>query len=237
MKNGERPYQMAKETPGVPFRSAIFCRMEGALVAAEPIVAAAWCAANSQRLRQRATRLARLGAGVLLDVPAFIGGRPTSATRAWASLRGVSEDRLIVLGAEYGRRFLLPAISEARRALVTNERGPGSRLVLVSDYVDAVLAPVAELLQADLLWCNRLEFDCGSATGNMRAPILSGVVGEQAVRDFATAHRIDLKISIAYGAAVTDGALLNAVGQAYPMKPERKSRKFASLWPRPMVQA
>lgn len=235
MKNGKRPPQNADESRNLADRSAIFCRVEGALVAAEPVVAAAWCAANSQRLRQRVLRLARLGAGALLDVPVRLTGRGPFSTRAWTALRGISEDRLVVLGEEYARRYLLSQISDARRALVMGERRAGTRLVLVSDYIDAVVAPVAELLQADLLWCNRLEFSGEGATGNLRAPILNGVVDTQAVQEFAALHRIDLKTSLAFGAPVTDAALLKAVGHPCPLKPEHRKKALSASWHRPLV--
>ena len=84
-------------------KTAAFIRVEGALLGRPTLLAAGWLAANSQEMTHRVTRLG----AVALAAPFAFGGDATVATRmAWMGLRGMSEDRIVILGEEYWSLYL-----------------------------------------------------------------------------------------------------------------------------------
>jgi len=90
-------------------------------------------------------------------------------------LGGMSQDRIRVLGEEYARRILAPALCdgdcEAWRAL----RAAGWRIRLVSGYLEEVVSALCATrgLQVDELVCNRLEYREHVATGRLLAPLVT----------------------------------------------------------------
>ncbi len=114
-------------------RSAAFFRLEGTLVTRPTLAAAAWLAGNAQGLGER---LARLG-NVALAAPIALRGElstgVTSSRLTWMGLRGMSEDRVTVLAAEYVDEFLGGELLEVGVRLVKEARRQGRRVVLISD--------------------------------------------------------------------------------------------------------
>ncbi len=205
-------------------RPAAFFRVEGALSARPSAVAAAWLATNAQQLGLRA---ARLGA-VALSAPFVLGmGDPTTGHRlAWAGLRGMSEDRLAVLGEDYWAEHLRDSLRPLGLDLVEQARRDGLAIVLVSDNVECVVAPVKAHLRADRLVCNRLELRAGRATGRLADPVVSRFGGSW-LRDLAHTEGYDLMQSRAYGARAADQVLLSSIAFPCAVDPDRTLRRVA----------
>ena len=214
-------------------KSAAFFRIEGTLVQRSTLSTAAWLAANAQGIGER---FARLGNVALAAPLAFAGELATgaAATRVtWMGLRGMTEDRLVLLSEDYFEQYLSDSIVEVGRELVRKARRLDRRIVLISDNIDLVMRPVAELLEADDLICNRLEMRKGKATGRLEDPVIGGNVTGQWARAFAEEHDIDLSASWAYGATAVDSLLLSAIGQPCVVNPDRQLRRLAKDhdWP------
>ncbi len=217
--------------------TAAFYRVEGAIVGRPALAAAAYLVGNAQHVRDRILRLG----GVAASLPLALGGDRTLAARvAWMGLRGMSEDRLAVLGEEYGDRYLVPEIKDLARQLIAESRARKHRIVLVSDSLDVVVGPLARALgvpAADLV-ANRAELNAeGRATGRLADPIVGGAVGGTWVRAFAKERGIDLERSFVYGASGDDGLLLSAVGHACAVTPDRALRRLARDNGWPVVEA
>src|SRR5258708_7061525 len=87
-------------------------------------------------------------------------------------LRGVSQDRLDLLGEEYFHYVLKPQLRrEAAEKLLAAVRG-GEEVVLVSQLLDHVLRPLANHFGISSFVSNRLEFRDGSATGRLVSPVV-----------------------------------------------------------------
>lgn len=209
-----------------------FFRVEGTLCPRPTIATAAWLAANAQAVGERVLRLGN----VALAAP-FLGGPLRDSTAAsrvlWMGLRGISEDRLVVLGEEYAERFVIPALREVGTALLDQARRAGLRIVLVSDNLDVVMSHVKAHLGADDLVCNTMELRDGNATGRLRDPVIGGHVTVDWARRFALEHDIDLAASRGYGAQAEDGMLLASLGQACAVHPDWQLRRMARdlSWP------
>jgi len=95
------------------------------------------------------------------------------ATRALHTLlRGVSRDRLDLLGEEYFNYVLMPKLKPNGVVKLKEAQARGARIVLVSQGLDHVMRPLARHLGAERLIANRLEFRDGLATGRLLSPVI-----------------------------------------------------------------
>lgn len=213
--------------------TAAFFRVEGALVARPSIAAAAYLVLASRHIADRVTRLSALA----LSLPVALSGDHTTASRLqWMGLRGMSEDRLVTLGEEYGAKYLVPHVREAARRLLDEARRAGHRVILVSDSLDVTVRPLAAALgvaEEDVV-ANVLELGPGSVvTGRLREPIVGTGTGGTWARKLAGERGLDLARSLAYGAHGDDALLLSVIGRPCCVAPDRVLRRVArdSGWP------
>ena len=139
------------------------------LGALRPVVFFTW---NSRSYAERWARRAGM-AGMALVRPFMYGASRTFATRFLHTLlRGVTRDRLDLLGEEYFQYVLKPQMRrEAVESLVEAIRA-GERVVLVSQLLDHILRPLAKHFGVESIIANRLEFRDGIATGRLLDPVV-----------------------------------------------------------------
>lgn len=212
---------------------AAFFRFEGVLVTRPATLAAAWLAANAQHLTQRAVRLG----AVALSAPFALGlGDAAVGQRvAWSALRGMSQDRIAVLGEEYAQTHLLDHLRPVGVDLLERARRSGHQIVIVSDLIEEVVAPIAEHLRAHHVVCNHLEMRNDKATGRLAGAVVTRFGGRQ-LRTFAEEHGLDLTESCAYGASGDDQVLLSAVELPCAVHPDRILRRVAADLDWPVVE-
>ncbi|HEV8524739.1 MAG TPA: SDR family oxidoreductase, partial [Terriglobales bacterium] len=87
-------------------------------------------------------------------------------------LRGVSQDRLDLLGDEHFRYRLKPRLKPEGVRRLRQLVESGANVVLVSQGLDHVMRPLAEHLGTKHLLVNRLEFRDGIATGRLEDPVI-----------------------------------------------------------------
>lgn len=208
--------------------AATFFRVEGVLVKRPALAAPAWLAANAQKLSQRLFGLGTVLAAAPMAIPGTpFADRTTASRLAWAGLRDVSEDRLVLLGEAYYRAWLEASLTPAGERLLRQARRRGDRIILISDSVDVVLSHLADDLDADELICNRLELRKGRATGRLADPVVGGHTGGRWLRDHAARHGLDLGACTAHGHTSGDAALLSAVGKPCAVNPDPSLRRMA----------
>src|SRR6266404_1440812 len=164
---------ISKDTlPAAAVREPVYWRVEGSLLelgAMRPVGFFTW---NSQSFSERWAR--RLGmAGMALARPFAYAANRTFATRFLHTLlRGVSRDRLDLLGEEYFHYVLKPQLRrEAADQLIEAVRN-GELVVLVGQLLGNILRPLAHHFGVDSFISNRLEFRDGIATGRLLDPIV-----------------------------------------------------------------
>src|ERR1700738_2270551 len=153
-------------------RSVTYWRVEGALLEVGAMRLVGFFTWNSQSFSERWAR--RLGmAAMALSRPFAYAASRTFATRLLHTLlRGVSQDRLDLLGEEYFQYVLKPQLRrEAVEKLLAAGRG-GEEVVLVSQLLDHVLRPLANHFGISSFVSNRLEFRDGYATGRLLSPVV-----------------------------------------------------------------
>jgi Male sterility protein/haloacid dehalogenase-like hydrolase len=163
----------AKDTRGrSASRSVTYWRVEGSLFEVGAMRLVGFFTWNAQSFSERWAR--RWGwAAVALSRPFAYALSRTFATRILhALLRGVSQDRLDLLGEEYFHYVLKPQLRrEAVEKLLTALRN-GEEIVLVSQLLDHVLRPLANHFGISSFISNRLEFRDGYSTGRLLSPIV-----------------------------------------------------------------
>ena len=168
-----RPGSNSKRlTPAADTRKIAYWRVEGSLLelgAMRPVGFFTW---NSQSFSERWARRAGM-AGMALTRPFAYAASRTFATRFLHTLlRGVSRDRLDLLGEEYFHYILKPQLRRAAAEQLLEAVRGGERIVLVGQLIENVLRPLAHHFGVDLFISNRLEFRDGKATGRLIDPIV-----------------------------------------------------------------
>src|ERR1700730_17909745 len=141
-------------------RRVTYWRVEGSLLelgALRPVLFFTW---NSRSYAERWARRAGM-AGMALLRPFMYGANRPFATRFFHTLlRGVSRDRLALLGEGCFQYLLKPQMRrEAVDKLVEALRS-GERVVLVSQLLDHILKPLAKHFGVESIIATRLGF-CG----------------------------------------------------------------------------
>jgi long-chain acyl-CoA synthetase len=153
-------------------REAVYWRVEGSLFEVGALRAVGFFTWNSQSFAERWARRAGM-AGMAISRPVVYTASRTFATRFLHTLlRGVSTDRLDLLGEEYFQYVLRPQLRrEASEKLLQAIRS-GDRIVLVAQLLDHIMRPLARHFGAAFFISNRLEFRDGFATGRLLPPIV-----------------------------------------------------------------
>ncbi len=152
--------------------AGIYWRVEGSLLnlgAVRPVAFFTW---NAQRFSERWLRRGGLMLLALVRPLLYAADRIFATRVLHTLLRGVSQDRLDLLGEEYFHYYLKPKLKPQGLARLKALQARGEKIILVSQGLDHVMRPLAQHLGAEYLLANRLEFRDGLATGRLRSPII-----------------------------------------------------------------
>ena len=120
-----------------------------------------------------------------------------------------------------------PTVFAEAVALIDEHHAAGRDVVIVSASGAEVVEPIAALLGADHVVATRMEIVEGRYTGQI-AYYAYGENKAAAVRDLAREQGYDLAASYAYSDSATDVPMLEAVGNAAVVNPDRALRRLAA---------
>jgi len=153
-------------------RQVTYWRVEGSLLEISALRSLGFFNWNSQSFLERWVRRAAMLANGLLRPPSYLASRTFTTRLMHTVLRGITRDRLDLLGEEYFQYELKPRMRrDAVEKLVDAVRS-GERVVLVGQLLDHILRPMAEYFATEGLIANRMEFRDGVATGRLLDPIV-----------------------------------------------------------------
>jgi len=150
----------------------VYWRVEGSLLdltVVEPVAFFTW---NAQTFAERFRRRGLIFLMAALRPFLYSTNRKFATRVVHAALRGVSRDRLDLLGEEYFQYKLKPKLKERGVSRVQDLVRAGADVVLVSQGLDHVMRPLAQHLGVKRLLVNRLEFRNGIATGRLLDPVI-----------------------------------------------------------------
>ncbi len=160
-------------------------------------------------------RLAKMGRAVL------------KVTRGWDA------DEMRELVASTLNEVIEPLVYAEARALIDYHRSRGDEVWLVSSSPSEVVEPFAALLNITGAIASRARIDAeGKFTGDMDF-FARGANKAVAIVELAEQRGIDLAESYAYSDSETDAPMLEAVGHAYAVNPDRALARLAHdrQWP------
>jgi len=164
--------QTDEKQPNGGAKPPVYWRVEGSLLELSALRQVGFFTWHAQSFSERWKRRAGMAAMVLLRPAAYVAGRTFATRLLYTLLRGVTRDRLDLLGEEY---FLYALKQKLRRAAVEKLQArlaAGENVVLVGQSLDHVLRPLAVHLGVEKFISNRLEFREGVATGRLLQPIV-----------------------------------------------------------------
>ncbi|MGA8223644.1 MAG: SDR family oxidoreductase [Candidatus Acidiferrales bacterium] len=164
--------QHAPEAAMAEARELIFWRVEGSLLnltAVRPVGFFAW---NAQTFVERWGRRGAMGMLAVARPFLYMTHRVMATRLLHTVLRGVSRDRLDLLGEEFFHYFLKPRLKKAGVEKLREVMSSGGDVVLVSQGLDHIMRPLAKFLGVDRILCNRLDFRDGIATGRLLDPVI-----------------------------------------------------------------
>ena len=150
----------------------VYWRVEGSLLELSALRQVGFFTWNAQSFAERWRRRLGMALMTLLRPAAYLAGRTRATRLLYTLLRGVTGDRLDLLGEEYFEYELKPRLRAAAVAALGRVRDGGQSVVLVGQSLDHVLRPLARHLGVDYFVANRMEFRDGVATGRLLGPVI-----------------------------------------------------------------
>jgi thioester reductase-like protein len=167
-----KPLSNLKTSTGGRLREPVYWRVEGSLFEMSAVRSVGFFNWNSQSFLERSVRRGGMVAITLLRPFAYITSRTFATRFLHSALRGITRDRLDLLGEEYFQYVLKPKIRrESAEKLIDAVRN-GENVVLVGQLLDHILRPLAEYFAVEAFVSNRLEFRDGIATGRLMEPVV-----------------------------------------------------------------
>jgi len=218
--------------------TAAFFRVEGILLRRGALAASAYIASNAQGFRQRALKIGQLALAAPLRAVLSQNDRTLANRLTYLPCRDLSEDRIAVLSEEYCEEHLKDRLEERGLELLKRAKDAGHRVVLLSEGLESVMAPLIETLgsRVDELICNRMEIRQQRATGRLLEPVIGGHETARWVKNYAAEKGLDMSRSLAYGSHGPDLSLLSSVGQPCAVNPDYTLRRAARELDWPIVE-
>jgi long-chain acyl-CoA synthetase len=161
-------------SPGEPAAPSptVYWRVEGSLLdltVVEPVAFFTW---NAQTFTERFRRRGLIFLMAALRPFLYSTNRKFATRVVHTALRGVTRDRLDLLGEEYFQYKLKPRLKAHGVERVQELLRAGADVVLVSQGLEQVMKPLAQHLGVRRVVANRLEFRDGVATGRLLEPVI-----------------------------------------------------------------
>jgi hypothetical protein len=153
-------------------RSAVYWRVEGSLLELTTVRPVAFFTWNAQTFIERWMRRGLVLLMALLRPFLYAANRIFATRMVHTVLRGISRDRLDLLGEEYFQYELKPQLKPAGVEALKMLTSSGADVVLVSQGLEQVMRPLADHLGVKWIVANRLEFRDGIATGRLIDPVI-----------------------------------------------------------------
>jgi long-chain acyl-CoA synthetase len=150
----------------------VYWRVEGSLLELTTVRPIAFFTWNAQTFNERWIRRGSVLLMALLRPFLYALNRKFATRVVHTVLRGVSKDRLDLLGEEYFHYQLKPILKQEGVRQLKLLVSSGAEVVLVSQGLDHVMGPLARHLGVKWIVANRLEFRDGIATGRLLDPVI-----------------------------------------------------------------
>ena len=163
---------MEKSNPKNGHGPFVYWRVEGTLLELTTVRPIAFFTTNAQSFLGRTLRRGVVLAMAVLRPLLYLLHRRFATRLVHAVLRGVSRDRLDMLGEEFFKYKWEPHLDQELVGRLKSLIQSGANVVLVSHSLDHLVRPLAQYVGAKWIIANRLEFRDGLATGRLLEPVI-----------------------------------------------------------------
>jgi alcohol-forming fatty acyl-CoA reductase len=150
----------------------VYWRVEGSLLNLSVVRPIAFFTWRGQSFLERCVRRGLMLLMAVLRPFLYAVDRVMATRVVHTVLRGVSRDRVDLLGEEYFQYHLKPRLKSAGLQALKQVVDSGAEVVLVSQGLDHVMRPLAQHLGVKWLLANRLDLRDGIATGRLLRPVI-----------------------------------------------------------------
>jgi HAD superfamily hydrolase (TIGR01490 family) len=146
--------------------------------------------------------------------------------------RGWPADQVGEIVARHLEDLIVPYVYAEARALLTEHRGAGQDVVIVSTSGQEMVAPIGSMLGAASVIATRMEIAGGRYTGRFEF-YAYGEAKAARMRELAGERGYRLARCYAYSDSITDLPMLELVGHPRVVNPDRHLRRIAVRrgWP------
>ena len=123
--------------------------------------------------------------------------------------------------------YLLPATRVDVVDRLKEHQAQGHLVVIVSGSFTPCLDMVGKYFGVDHLIGTQVEIQNGRYTGKIVPPLLTGIAKAEKIRELLSTQDVDWSSSYAYGDSFTDRDMLQLVGHAVAVYPDKKLHKLA----------
>src|ERR1700730_6042968 len=169
---GERTPILEPTTHNCSAGPTVYWRVEGSLLDLTVVRPVAFFTWNAQTFAERFRRRGQIFLMALLRPFLYSTNRKFATRAIHTVLRGVTRDRLDLLGDEFFQYKLKPRLKPRGVQKVQELVQAGAEVVLVSQGLEHVMRPLAQHLGVKRIVANRLEFRDGTATGRLLDPVI-----------------------------------------------------------------
>ena len=224
-KTGDsRPDRLRKQILS-PDRHLAAFDLENTLIASNVVASYAWLASRRLSPRDRW----RFVAKTLLEAPTLLAldrkDRSDFLRYFYRRYEGAPIEQIAEDSSEKFSELILTKSFPAAIRRVREHKALGHRTVLITGALDFIVEPLKPLF--DDIVCAELGQSNGMYTGEMTAVPPTGEARYQALYDYAVAHGLDLRESIAYADSASDLPMLEAVGFPVAVNPETRLAAIA----------
>jgi thioester reductase-like protein len=152
--------------------SWVYWRVEGSLLELTTVRPVGFFTWNAQTFTERWLRRGLVFLMAALRPFLYAANRKLATRVVHTVLRGISRDRLDLLGEEYFKYQLEPYLKVAGVRKLKELVDSGAHVVLVSQGLEQVMRPLAQHLGVKWVIANRMEFRDGMATGRLLSPVI-----------------------------------------------------------------
>lgn len=150
----------------------VYWRVEGSLLELTTVRPVAFFTWNAQTFTERWMRRGAVLVMAVLRTFLYALNRSFATRVVYSVLRGISRDRLDLLGDEYFQYKLKPHLKSDGVRQLEELVNSGAEVVLVSQGLDHVMRHLAQHLGVKRIIANQLDFRDGISTGRLLEPVI-----------------------------------------------------------------
>lgn len=207
---------------GNSFRAAAFYDLDGTLVDVNLLHVTAYMLANVAEWKGRLANIAALALRLPRLYAAERHDRRLLNATIFEIFKGISRDRLFVLGEEYCERVLMQHFYSQAVDLLKGNREAGLEPILVTGSPDFVVAALARRIGVATFAANQLAYSRNLASGRLREPIIAGEEKARWCEEYAARKALRLRDCWGYADSYYDMPFLTAVGHPVAVNPDRR---------------